>query len=448
MSGALDLQVIAQALTGRMLDSVVLGSVLAVSAAILLRALGRRDSSTRFAVWFAVLMTMAPMLCCDGLRVASSAVRPAVAAITVPAVWALYVLGAWVVVSSITLGRVGLGLWRLHRVRSSCQVVDVTGLDSQLQETLTSFQRVRRVQICTSPQVEVPTVLGLMKPAVVLPEWTISELSTAELHTVVLHELAHLRRRDDWTNLAQKLVRAVLFFHPAVWWIESRLTLEREMACDDAVLAQTTNPHAYAQCLVSVAEKSLLQKSLALAQAVVGRVREMSARITRILDTSRPNATRVWKPALGLVGALSMVCLVWSSRVNRLVGFTTPAGAAPVAVAVSPDASVDPGAAGAARAVEAGWKGPSGAAPVAQHRSAQRSSEATRVAKRPAGNLVMPARASYAIDNLQPTQTVFVVVESQRVDANGSVVWSVRVVQFAIYHPCVNPHDQSATRKT
>jgi beta-lactamase regulating signal transducer with metallopeptidase domain len=446
VNGAVDLQVIAQALTGRMLDSVVLGSVLAVSAAVLLRALGRRDSSTRFAVWFAVLMTIAGMLWFDGLGASRGAVRPEVAAITVPASWAVYAFCIWVLVSSITLGRVVLGLWRLHRARSSCQVVDVTGLDPQLQETLTSFQTVRPVQICTSPRVEVPTVLGLVKPAVVLPEWTITELSAAELRTVVLHELAHLQRWDDWTNLAQKLVRAVLFFHPAVWWIESRLRLEREMACDDAVLAETTDPHAYAQCLVSVAEKSLLQRSLALAQAVVGRVREMSARITRILDASRPNATSVWKPALGLVGALSVVCLVWSPRADRLVGFAAPAGP-PLAVDVSPDATVGPGATAAARAVAAGWKVPA-AVPGVHDRPGQRSSEAMRVAKHSAGGLVMPARVTIAVDRLGPRQTVFVVMEGRQVDAYGSVVWSVRVVQFTVYRPRVNQHDQSAPRKT
>ncbi|HXY50734.1 MAG TPA: M56 family metallopeptidase [Terriglobales bacterium] len=437
MTGAVDLQVLAQALTGRMLDSVVLGSGLAVSAAILLRALGRRDSSTRFAVWFAVLMTIAAMLWFDGRG--GSALRPAVPAITVPASWALYALGVWVVGASVTLGRVGLSLWQLHKVRSSCQVVAVT--DPQLQETVASFQSVRQVQICTSPRVEVPTVLGLVKPAVVLPAWTITELSAAELHTVVLHELAHLRRWDDWTNLAQKLVRAVLFFHPAVWWIESRLSLEREMACDDTVLAQTTNRHAYAQCLVSVAEKSLLQRSLALAQAVVGRVREMSARITRILDTSRPNSTRVGKPALGLVAALSIICLICSPRADRLVGFA-PTGAVPVRGAVGPDGSVDPGAV-AAPAVPAGWRVPSSGA-AAHRRSAHRSSEATRLASR--GGFLMPdcVPASY----VQPTETVVLVVEGQRVDACGSVVWSVRVVRYGIYQPRVNQHDQPVPRKT
>jgi len=83
------------------------------------------------------------------------------------------------------------------------------------------------------------------------------ELSPEELRVVLLHEFAHLRRWDDWTNLLQKLVRTIFFFHPAVWWIERRLSLEREMACDEAVLAETENPQAYAECLVSLQRKAL-----------------------------------------------------------------------------------------------------------------------------------------------------------------------------------------------
>src|SRR6202011_3024466 len=98
------------------------------------------------------------------------------------------------------------------------------------------------------------------RPLVVIPAWARQELSTTELQAILLHELAHLRRWDDWTNLVQKIVGALLFFHPAVWWIEQRLSLEREMACDDVVLAETVSPRGYAECLLSLAEKSLLRR--------------------------------------------------------------------------------------------------------------------------------------------------------------------------------------------
>ena len=188
--------------------------------------------------------------------------------------------------------------------------------------------------LCVSDQLRVPTAIGFTKPLVVIPSWTMQELSTAELNAILLHELAHLRRRDDWTNLVQKIVGALLFFHPAVWWIEKKLALEREMACDDLVLAQAkaTSPRAYAECLVSLAEKSFLRRGVALAQAAVDRVRQVSLRVTQILDVNRPRATRVWRPAPVLVAGISLVCLIALSHApTRLVSFESGAGSSALA---------------------------------------------------------------------------------------------------------------------
>ena len=184
------------------------------------------------------------------------------------------------------------------------------------------FDSPRPVRLCVSDRLRVPTAIGFTKPLVVIPSWTMEELSSAELNTILLHELAHLRRRDDWTNLVQKILGALLFFHPAVWWIQKKLALEREMACDDMVLASTTSPRAYAECLVSLAEKSFLRRGLALAQAAVDRLRNVTLRVSQILDVDRPRATRVWRPAPVLVGGVSLVCLLALSHApTRLVSF-------------------------------------------------------------------------------------------------------------------------------
>ena len=148
-----------------------------------------------------------------------------------------------------------------------------------------------------------------------------------ELKYILLHELAHLRRRDDWTNLAQKILKALFFFLPSVWWIERRLSLDREMACDDAVLVHSGTPHGYAECLAHVAERSFLRKQIALAQAAVGRVRQLTARVTRILDPERPRASQLWKPAVPVVMVVALLCAVPASFTPELIGFAdnTPA---------------------------------------------------------------------------------------------------------------------------
>jgi type IV secretory pathway VirJ component len=183
---------------------------------------------------------------------------------------------------------------------------------------------VRPVEVCASGEVRVPTAIGFFHPVILIPEWAVSELSADELRTIVLHEFAHLRRWDDWTNLLQKTVRSVFFFHPAVLWIERRLSLEREMACDDAVLAETENPHLYARCLVSLAERSFLRRSIAVAQAAISRAKDTSLRLAQILDHDRPKATRVFSPAVAAVAAFAGLCFVAIPNAPRLIAFRSP----------------------------------------------------------------------------------------------------------------------------
>src|SRR5262249_41116238 len=155
--------------------------------------------------------------------------------------------------------RIGVGLWHMRVLRKSCVPIDLASLDSAPRATLESVQATRPVRLCVSDSVHVPTAIGLFSPVVILPPWVIEDMSPGEVNQLLLHEIAHLRRWDDWTNLAQKVVKALFFFHPAVWWIETKVSLEREMACDDAVLAETAKPRAYAECLAHLAEKTLIR---------------------------------------------------------------------------------------------------------------------------------------------------------------------------------------------
>jgi beta-lactamase regulating signal transducer with metallopeptidase domain len=305
----------------RMLNSMLEGIAVGLFAWILLQVVGRRNSTTRFAVWFSALLAIAALPVLGGAASTAGPANVASSAITVPASWALAIVAVWATLATLAMARVGIGLLQLRKLRARCTAIDVATLDPVLRGTLQTFQAVRCVELCQSDRLQVPTAIGFLKPAVVLPTWALQELSTAELNSILIHELAHLRRRDDWTNLAQQIVKALLFFHPAVWWIESKLALEREIACDDAVLAETANPRGYAQCLISIAEKSFIRRGLALAQAAVNRVHQTSLRVSQILDANRPRATRVWKPALYSVAAFSVVCLVSLPHAPELVTF-------------------------------------------------------------------------------------------------------------------------------
>lgn len=338
-----NLQSLAQFSSERILNCAVEGFGIAVLAWILLRVIGRRNSGTRFAVWFSALLGIAA-LPLFGKLASSGAELARQPEITMPAAWALYIFAAWALVAAAGLVRVGAGFWHLHRLRKTCVPLEVATLDPLLRKTLKEFNSPRPVAVCVSDQLRVPTAMGFVRPLVVLPSWTMQELSATELNAILLHELAHLRRWDDWTNLIQKVLGALFFFHPAVWWIEKNLALEREMACDDLVLAKTASPRAYAECLVSLAEKSLLRRGLTLAQAAVNRMRQVSLRVSQILDVNRPSATRVWRPAPVLLTGVSVICLLAFSNTPRLVSFqdgpgrgngSTSAQAAPTGPAIA-----------------------------------------------------------------------------------------------------------------
>jgi beta-lactamase regulating signal transducer with metallopeptidase domain len=280
----------------------------------------RQNSGTRFAVWFSALVAIAALPFLGAMRSSISESVAGTPAVTLPGSWALYAAAMWAAVAGWFLAGVGRGLWHLHVLRKTCVPVNPAQLDARVRENLERARR--RVALCTSDRLTVPTVVGFMKPVILVPDWLMQELSGDELNQIVLHELAHLRRWDDWTNLAQKIVKALFFFHPAVWWIEQKMSLEREMACDDAVIAQTESPRAYAECLTRLAEKTLMRRGVALAQAVLGRIRQTSLRVAQILDKNRPAGGRAWKPATAVVAGFAAICVVGISQAPRLVAFS------------------------------------------------------------------------------------------------------------------------------
>jgi len=321
MIGLSTIQLAAQVAGGRLITGLAAGVILAALTSIMLRVF--RSSSTRFAVCFLTLVATAVLPIASCFVSGHATGVQSAPGIAVPSRWAIAILGLWIVGASIGLSRIALGLWRVRGIRRRSVVLLQS--NPALRLDFAELSSNRCVVLCISEDVSVPTAIGFFRPAILFPLWAITDLSASELNSVLLHELSHLRRWDDWTNLAQKILQALLFFHPAVWWIDSRLALEREAACDDLVVAKTCDARGYAKCLVSVAEKSMGRRAFAVAVAAVSRVRETAARLTRILDQSRPAGTRVSKPALATLATLTLALLVEIPRVPAIVVFSDAA---------------------------------------------------------------------------------------------------------------------------
>jgi Zn-dependent protease with chaperone function len=434
---ALQLQALAQVFAERVLNTAVPGMVLAGMVWILLRIAGRQNSGTRFAIWFSTLLAVValPFLSGLGFGGAHTLAFPSAKQhreIILSSSWAYYLFAAWGAGAGLSLLGLSGGLWRVRQIRRRCVEVDLPTLDAEIGGILRGFKSRRTVKLCASSDVASPAAIGFFQPAIVFPAGLLSQLSVEEIKVILLHELAHLRRWDDWTNLGQKIVKAVFFFHPAVWWIENRLTLEREMACDDIVLAHTTSPRAYASSLISFAEKLRYARGLALAQSLLSRVCQMSLRVTHILDARRPNRKGLGLPFLGVSAGLLALVLGAVPYAPRVVAFQSPSSTRRAQqVQLAQQAAKNEAAASAADAARNGTVAANLAADLAQPRPTlaafnPRTSVAplrlkTMSPRRP---LLMRARAERKDIPLQET---FVILQTSRYDASGSQVWTLCV---------------------
>ncbi len=437
-----DFQSVTQAFAGRALNTVAEGVALAGFSWLMLRFVRTRSAVMRFAVWFSTLLAIVfmPLL----LRTGSPGMwqRPQ---FELASSWATYLCMGWAVVATGLLIRLAGSLLHVRRLRRACREMD-TNAAPELFETLRQSDIRRKVKIFVSDEVRVPTALGFFQPSILFPSWTLAQLSPEELKVILLHELAHLRRWDDWTNLIQKVLKAVFFFHPAVWWIEGRLSLEREMACDDLVLEQTGSASSYAASLVSVAEKAFSEKTraqqaLVLAQSAIGRVRQTSLRIAQILDPGRTGAKSGWRPALTLTSGLMAAVLFGMPYAPELISFqaNAPAYSASSSAGMS-SVGIKTASAMRAPAIKASARIPANVASASidahAHRARLRSMRAPTV---------IPARAkvSNGADakvvqaKAEPEQNgilrTLLVVRSTRFEAPGSTAWTLCVWRVAVH---------------
>ena len=115
--------------------------------------------------------------------------------------------------------------------------------------------RIRRaVRVLQSTVAQVPLVVGYLRPVILLPVSFLTHLPTEQLEAILAHELAHVRRHDFVVNLLQTMVETLFFYHPAVWWLSSRIRIEREHCCDDLVVTVLENHAEYGRALVAVEE--------------------------------------------------------------------------------------------------------------------------------------------------------------------------------------------------
>jgi beta-lactamase regulating signal transducer with metallopeptidase domain len=265
-------------------------------------------------------------------------------AISLPHSICLGLVSAWVLLASVRAGMMLRQISEVRRIKTTSNLPS-TGLQAPFERLRDSLTVRRNVRLRISSQHPTAVVLGFVHPVVLLPEDMDKDANVSEVEHVLRHELAHVDRWDDWGNLAQQFIQAALFFHPAIWWISTRLTLEREIACDDRVLDGHERPRAYALTLANVASR-MTHGRPSLAPGVSNNNSQLQQRITMILDKNRDRSPRLAKSRLGFITtATALLAVLAISAGPRLVLAQpqpeTPAASEPDNVAPpSPNVSV------------------------------------------------------------------------------------------------------------
>ncbi len=300
--------IVVHALALTLLHSLWQGAVVALALGLALRALRRAAPEARYLVACAALsaLLVAPVLTFASIHRALGAAPRAIAALPplgaapLHAYVPLLVSAAWAAGVSLMLLRLAGGHLRVRRL-----VAESTPVGADLTAVLARLAArvgVRRdVELRASDALTVPAVAGWLRPVVLLPVAAVSRLSPSAIEAILAHELAHVRRHDYLVNALQSAAEALLFYHPAAWWVSRVIRAEREHASDDRAVAVLDNPLGYARALA--AAEALRSPVPTLGVAFTGG--SLMSRVRRLLSSPPPNR----RAPLALVLAAAVVAL-------------------------------------------------------------------------------------------------------------------------------------------
>lgn len=201
------------------------------------------------------------------------------------------------------------GLWIQWRLRHAGLQRVPESIQAMLTALMQKLRLTRAVRIAESALVKVPMVVGYLHPMILLPASVITGLTSSQLEAVLAHELAHVRRHDWLINTLQVIAETLLFYHPAIWWLSSRIRQERELCCDDIALGLNVDKAVFARTLLTLEE--LRQKAMVPAMAATGG--DLTARVRRLLITPQTTPSSAGGTIMGmLVVLMSLVLMVTS----------------------------------------------------------------------------------------------------------------------------------------
>lgn len=322
------------------LNTLWIAGAVAATAWALGRFVARRNAATRHLLWWIVLafVLLLPLAGVDRDRTAAPAPAPAVdsqvavpaaptataalatpAAPTAPArsffplhldlsVWPAVALALWLLFAMVQFARIAWSFLYLRRLKRRSSPAPAALVD-RLQYWMAACGVKRRVRLLVSTRISSPLATGTLRPAVILPASLLEHFREGEFDHVLLHELAHIARRDDWSNLLARVVGALAGLHPAAAWSLHQIARERELACDEWVVAWTGEARPYAASLARLFEVCRGQRRMLLATGMAGKGSRLGERIESLLAGGRQFSARasLLRVAAGCVALVLLV---------------------------------------------------------------------------------------------------------------------------------------------
>ena len=214
-----------------------------------------------------------------------------------------WVVAIWLAGAAIFWARLVAGWLVVSRLRSRSVFPAPAPWQLTLHRLKTRMRVSSPVRLLLSARVPVPAVVGWLRPVLLVPVGALAGLPAEQVEALLLHELAHIRRHDYLVNMLQSAVEALLFYHPAVWWVSGHMRAERELCCDDAVVSVSGDAVLYARALAGL---SALCPPLVMAASGGS----LAYRIARLLGRRRPAPRTVSGPGIAVAAVLPVLAAV------------------------------------------------------------------------------------------------------------------------------------------
>jgi bla regulator protein blaR1 len=228
---------------------------------------------------------------------------------------ALTVVAIWFILFSVQCIRLLANIGYTQRIRYYRTQSPPVFWQHKIKELARRLHIKKHINFLESGIVKVPALIGFLKPIILFPVGLLSQLSVAQVESVLLHELAHIKRRDYFANLLQSFAEVIFFFNPAVLWISSLLREERENCCDDMAIGKTGNKKEFVYALVAFQEYRMGYPKIAI--AFPGKKNQLLNRINRIINNKNKTLNSMEKISLAFGILMISVVTIASTQTYR-----------------------------------------------------------------------------------------------------------------------------------